>query len=142
LSRDFKPNQPFNPDDYFPASPGDGAEEGDDDADDAETSQDADDDSTYLTDEEFERLSEEIWGSDGSDSDGNTESDSDDNDNGNDNETQYEEDPYVESEVEGGEELNEDEIDTLIDEILSEGNDEHDEDGNEDNEDGEYNDEN
>jgi hypothetical protein len=144
MSRDFKPNQPFNPDDYFPASPGDGADgaEGDDDADDAddaEASQDPDENSTYLTDEEFERLSEEIWGSDGGDSDGNTESDSDDNDN--DNETQYEEDPYVESEVEGEEELNEDEIDTLIDEILSEGSDEHDEDGNEDNEDGEYNDE-
>jgi len=136
MSRDFKPNQPFNPDDYFPAVLGDSVDEVDDDSEDAEDIQDSDGNSTFLTDEEFERLSEEIWGSDGGDSDGNTESDSDDNDNSNDNETQYEEDPYVESEVEGEEELNEDEIDTLIDEILSEGSDE---DGNDD-EDGEYND--
>ena len=145
MSRDFKPNQPFNPDDYFPADPGDGADGVDDDADDADDIKDSDENSTFLTDEEFKRLSEEIWGSDESDSDDDAESDSDDNDNSNDNETQYEEDPYEESEVEGEEELNEDEIDTLIDEILSEGsdedgNDDEDDEDDDDDEDGEYND--
>jgi hypothetical protein len=138
MSRDFKPNQPFNSDDYFPAPPED---EGADEV--IEDTEDIEEDAVYLTDEEFERLSEEIWGSDGDDSDDDSESDSDDDDN----ETQYEEDPYEESEVEG-EELNEDEIDALIDEILSERLEDDDEDSegsgeyeNEDDDDGEYNDE-
>ena len=141
MSRDFKPNQPFNPDDYFPAN----SESEGDDGNDDEVAEDTDTDAVYLTDEEFERLSEEIWGPGDGDSDGGAESDSDDN------ETQYEEDPYEESENEEGEELNEDEIDTLIDEILSERlEDDEDEDSdsevggeyeNEDDEDGEYNDE-
>lgn len=145
MSRDFKPNQPFNPDDYFPTNL---ESEGDDGNDDevAEDTENTDTDAIYLTDEEFERLSEEIWGSRDGDSDGGAESDSDDNDN----ETQYEEDPYEESEVEGGE-LNEEEIDTLIDEILSERLEDDDEDSDsevggeyenkdEDDEDEEYND--
>jgi len=131
MSRDFKPNQPFNSDDYFPAS------SEDEDAD--EVVEDTEEDAVYLTDEEFERLSEEIWGSGEDDSDDNSEGDSGDDDN----ETPYEEDPYEESETE--EELNEDEIDALIDEILSERlEDDKDSEGSgeyENDDDGEYNDE-
>jgi hypothetical protein len=123
MSRDFKPNQPFNPDDYFPSAEEDSdiLENNDGIEEENYGIDDEDSEVEVMSEEEFKALSEQIW----------------------DDEDLVSLDVFEEGDEDGAEDdeepLDEDEIDALINQILGEGGDEDDyedeSDGNEDEED-------
>lgn len=122
MSRDFKPNQPFNPEDYFG---NDGEEESKnpplESLQQEEEPEVKEEDPDYLTEEEFKALSKRIWDEPDDESEGEEDGDED-------GEEDPEYQPYSEDgdESEDEEDFNDEEIETLIDEILKDGAEEDD----------------
>jgi hypothetical protein len=120
MSRDFKPNQPFNPADYLPEGYGSDELSQEDEPEEEYDSEEEYDDSEEeepMSDEEYNALTEKIWGS--SDNDEVSE---DEEVEEVEEEVYY--DPGYEEDTEE-EELNDEEIEALIDQILNdEGEDE------------------
>lgn len=111
MSRDFKPNQPFNPDDYFPADDGENSiEESDSDMEMIDSEEEDfgyEDGEDPMTDEEFDVLKLKVWGED---------------------EGEPVEDEFIGDEEEDIDAPTEEEVDALIREILGESEDEDSED--------------
>lgn len=110
MSRDFKPNQPFNLDDHLPPLEEEpSGTEASDNVDEVEESFDDDaDEVEVMTEEEFQALTQEVW---------------DDEDPSSEVFDEEDEDTFDEE----GESLEEDEIDALINQILGGWDDDDDE---------------
>lgn len=118
MSRDFKPNQPFNPNDYFPEDEEENTLQPNEESEEVENDEvEFEGEYEPLTEDEFNSLSEEIWGEDEGEYEGEDRDAYDEN--------------YEDEDEDEEDSLNEEEIEELINEILGSDSD-YDEDEDED----------